>query len=177
MDTRKTHKRWLIGAGAGTLLLVGGVLAGPIAGVAQDDTQATLSEEEAGRIAAEEFPGTTPSHVWLETDDGRAVYEVLLSNGVEVEVDGETGRLLDVESDDDDHDEAGTIEDGATLLPQASITLEEAIAAAQGAAEGAVGEVDLEYVGDRLVFSVEIGEHDVAVDAADGSIIAVDFDD
>jgi uncharacterized membrane protein YkoI len=72
---------------------------------------------------------------------------------------------------------AGQIDDGADLLPQASITLDQAIAAAQGAANGMVGEVDLEKYDGKLVFNVDIGAKDVKIDAADGSVIAVDSDD
>lgn len=72
---------------------------------------------------------------------------------------------------------AGTLDDGGDLLPLAGITVEAAIAAAQGAASGAIGEIDLEYVGDRLVFNVDVGVHDVKVDADDGQVVAVDADD
>ncbi len=46
---------------------------------------------------------------------------------------------------------SGQIDDGAELLDQASISLEDAIAAAQGSADGALGEVDLETYAGRLV--------------------------
>jgi uncharacterized membrane protein YkoI len=195
MDTRMTttRKRWLMGAGAGTLLLVGGLAAGPVAGLAQDDPKADLREDEAVQIAINEHPNTTANHVELDDEDGRAVYEISLSNGYEVEVDGSDGRILDTETDGDDDDrdddrddrdddeddraEAGTLDDGASLLPEASISLEQAITAAQAAADGTLGEVDLEYVGERLVFNVDIGNNDVKVDAADGSIVSVDSDD
>ena len=72
---------------------------------------------------------------------------------------------------------AGTLDDGADLLPQAAISIEEAIAAAQGAASGAIGEVDLEYVSGVLVFNVDVGVHDVKVDAASGAVVAVDAED
>ena len=71
----------------------------------------------------------------------------------------------------------GTIDDGAELLPLASITLEEAIAAAQEAESGALGEVDLEYYEGRLVFNVDIGMWDVKVDAIDGSVLGKVSDD
>jgi uncharacterized membrane protein YkoI len=192
MDTRMTRKRWLVGAGAGTLLLVGGIAAGPVASLAQGDPDANLSEEDAIQIAIAEFPGTTSTSVDLEDEDGHAVYEINLSNGYEVEVDGNSGQVLETEASDDNSDDgaddrddddneiesdAGTIDDGAGLLPQATITLEQAITAAQDAAEGSLGEVDLEYAGDRLVFNVDIGENDIKVDAADGSIVSVDNDD
>lgn len=71
----------------------------------------------------------------------------------------------------------GQIDDGVDLLPQASITLEEAIAAAQEAESGALGEVDLEYYGGKLVFNVDIGDKDVKVDASDGTILGKTSDD
>jgi uncharacterized membrane protein YkoI len=72
---------------------------------------------------------------------------------------------------------AGTLDDGQSLLPQAGISLEAAVDSARGAASGAVGEVDLEYVGDRLVFNVDIGDQDVKVDASSGAVLSVDLDD
>lgn len=67
----------------------------------------------------------------------------------------------------------GQIDDGADLLPQASITLDQAIAAAQTAATGALGEVDLETYHGTLVFNVDIGAKDVKVDASNGAILGM----
>lgn len=72
---------------------------------------------------------------------------------------------------------AGTLDDGQSLLPQAGITLEAAVQAAQGAASGTLGEVDLEYLGGKLVFNVDVGNQDVKVDAASGEVLSVDADD
>jgi uncharacterized membrane protein YkoI len=72
---------------------------------------------------------------------------------------------------------ASTLDDGQSLLSQAGISLDAAVEAARGAASGAVGEVDLEYVGDRLVFNVDIGDQDVKVDANSGAVLSVDLDD
>lgn len=71
----------------------------------------------------------------------------------------------------------GTLDDGRNLLPLAQITIEQAIQAAQGAASGAIGEVDLEYIADQIVYNVDVGDKDVKVDAGDGQIVAVDADD
>ena len=71
----------------------------------------------------------------------------------------------------------GRIDDGAELLELASISLEDAIAAAQASADGALGEVDLETYQGRLVFNVDVGVHDVKVDASDGSILGHVEDD
>jgi uncharacterized membrane protein YkoI len=86
----------------------------------------------------------------------------------------ETEEAGDVE---DDAEAPGQIDDGADLLPQAGISLEAAIAAAQAAAEGTVGEIDLETFNGTLVFNVEIGDHDVKVDAQTGAVLASDLDD
>jgi uncharacterized membrane protein YkoI len=201
-----------MGAGAGTLLLVGGVAAGPVAGLAQGDVQAEISRDEAVQIATGQYPGSSATAVELEDEDGQPIYSIELSNGVEVEVHGNSGAILATETEDDADDEdanenehedandqddanendddgetdddaqevavpAGTLDDGEELLSQASITVEQAVAAAQAAATGDVGEVDLEEVDGRLVFNVDIGDHDVKIDAHDGSVVSVDSDD
>jgi uncharacterized membrane protein YkoI len=59
------------------------------------------------------------------------------------------------DEDKGDEDEAGIpgqIDDGAELLGQSSISLEEVISAAQEAARGELGEVDLEKHEGKLVF-------------------------
>ena len=71
----------------------------------------------------------------------------------------------------------GHIDDGAELLPQASITLDQAIAAAQKSESGAVGEVDLEMYQGQLVFNVDIGDKDVKVDASNGNVLGSIQDD
>ena len=84
------------------------------------------------------------------------------------------------ESDTDAHEvpvAAGTLDDGQELLSLAQLTIGEAVAAAQDAVNGRIGEVDLEYVGETLVYNVDVGNHDVKVDAATGAVIAVDSDD
>ena len=72
---------------------------------------------------------------------------------------------------------AGQIDDGKDLLPQAGITVDQAIAAAQSAASGPVGEVDLEYSHGKLAFNVDVGDKDVKVDASNDAILSVDEDD
>ncbi|MFL5539653.1 MAG: PepSY domain-containing protein [Longimicrobiaceae bacterium] len=69
------------------------------------------------------------------------------------------------------------LDDGKDLLGQAGISEPQAIVAAQGAATGSLNEVDLEHRNGRLVFNVDVGKHDVKVDAANGRVLAVDSDD
>ena len=73
--------------------------------------------------------------------------------------------------------QSGELDDGKDLLPQAGITLTEAIAAAQGAAQGSVGEVDLEYWQGSLVFNVDVGNQDVKIDAATGAVLGTEGED
>jgi uncharacterized membrane protein YkoI len=91
-------------------------------------------------------------------------------------VDEECGDQNAADDASEQH-QSGALDDGKNLLPQAKITVDEAIAAARSAASGAVGEIDLEHAGGRLVFNVDVGDKDVKVDALDGSIVAVDSDD
>ena len=72
---------------------------------------------------------------------------------------------------------ASRLDDGKGLLPQAKITEQQAIAAAQSAASGELNEVDLEQAGGKLVFNVDVGSKDVKVDAATGDVVSVDQDD
>jgi uncharacterized membrane protein YkoI len=69
------------------------------------------------------------------------------------------------------------LDDGKDLLPQATITEQDAIAAAQRAASGALNEVDLEHYEGRLVYNVDVGAKDVKVDATTGDVLAAPKDD
>lgn len=60
---------------------------------------------------------------------------------------------------------------------QAKVSEQQAIAAAQTRASGKLNEVDLEHRGASLVYNVDVGSHDVKVDAASGDVVAVDADD
>lgn len=76
--------------------------------------------------------------------------------------------------DDNHFAKPGSLDDGKDLLPQTTITLKQAVAAAQRAASGALGQVDLEHHGNRIVYMVDIGDQEVRVDAGDGSVVAID---
>jgi uncharacterized membrane protein YkoI len=63
------------------------------------------------------------------------------------------------------------LDDGKQYLPQATISEQQAIAAAQQAATGGLNEVDLEHYNGRLVWNVDVGPNDVKVDAASGQVL------
>jgi uncharacterized membrane protein YkoI len=67
----------------------------------------------------------------------------------------------------------GSLDDGKNLLPQTKISLAQAAAAAQQAAHGQLGQVDLERLGNRVVYSVDIGGQEVRIDAGDGSVASI----
>jgi uncharacterized membrane protein YkoI len=83
---------------------------------------------------------------------------------------GEPGRLM---YDDGAYVKPGSLDDGKELRPQASITPRQALAAAQHAASGSLGQVDLEQFQGRLVYTVDIGDREVKVDAENGRIDGV----
>lgn len=67
----------------------------------------------------------------------------------------------------------GTLSQGKDLLPQAKITVAQAVTAAQAKATGMLGDVELAKVNGKLVFKVDIGDKEVSVDAANGNVISV----
>ncbi len=99
-------------------------------------------------------------------------------DGADDSGEADTDNVQD-ECDADDGEEqanAGQVDDGKDLLPQASITVEQAIAAAQDAFDGDIGEIDLEYYDGKLVFNVDVGDQDVKVDASDGAVLGSGHD-
>src|SRR5262245_24452547 len=75
--------------------------------------------------------------------------------------------------DDNHFAKPGSLDDGKELLPDTKITLAQANAAAQAAATGSLGQVDLERYQGAVVYKVDVGDSEVRVDAADGSIVSV----
>ena len=67
----------------------------------------------------------------------------------------------------------GSLDDGKDLQSQASISLRRAIAEARRAASGPLGQVDLEHYESHLVYSVDVGDQEVRVDANNGSVVAI----
>jgi uncharacterized membrane protein YkoI len=69
--------------------------------------------------------------------------------------------------------QTGSLDDGKDLLPQTTVTLDEAVATAQHAASGALGQVDLERHSGRVVYVVDVGDQEVSVDAVDGGVAGI----
>lgn len=95
--------------------ITGGVLAGLIVSTAamgtvsaQSFAEATgLTEAQAIEIALAEVPGAV-QELELEREDSVRVYEIEIlaaaDQAMSVEIDAETGEILEIEADDDDHD-------------------------------------------------------------------------
>ena len=136
---------------------------------------AALTMVSANGSAQSSPPAAVDDHADGETNDD--------ANGVadtnDDHADGETNDDgVDVPDGGNNGDPAyaGQLDDGQDLLPQASITIEQAIAAAQTAATGDIGEIDLEYHDGKLVFNVDVGDQDVKVDAANGTVLGSSSD-
>jgi uncharacterized membrane protein YkoI len=67
----------------------------------------------------------------------------------------------------------GSLDDGKDLLPQTRITLGEAVAKAQQAVTGPLGQVDLKERAGRVYYVVDVGDQEVSVDSADGTVAGV----
>ena len=75
--------------------------------------------------------------------------------------------------DDGAYHQPGSLDDGKDLLPQATVSLADADATAQRVAVGELGQVDLEYFGDRIVYAVDVGSQEVRVDAESGIVVDI----
>ena len=95
---------------------------------------------------------------------------LLVLVGATLAFGGPGARLI---NDDGVWVKPGSLDDGKDLQPQASISLDRAIASAQKAAAGDLGQVDLEHYRGRLVYMVDVGSQEVRVDAANARVVAI----
>ena len=98
-----------------------------------------------------------------------AAAAALVLVGATLAFGGPSGLILD----DGRFVQPGSLDDGKDLQSQASISLSQAVADAQRAASGSLGQVDLEHYGSRLVYSVDVGDQEVKVDAVDATVLAI----
>ncbi len=135
--------------------------------------QAAVSAEQAVRAAAQKVPGQA-TEVDFKHKNGQSYYEVEIVSGNqkhEVRVDANNGQVLDSKVEQDDEKEA---------TPNAAISIEQAIAAAQSKTGGKVKEAELENENGQAVYKVETvsgtQEHDVIINAANGQVISAQLD-
>jgi hypothetical protein len=96
-------RKWLIGGALGTVVLVA-LLAFLTTGVfAQSGTppaQATPTADDARAAALAANPGATVVQVDQDNENGVPVFEVKLDNGLEVQVDANSGAILATDQED-----------------------------------------------------------------------------
>lgn len=146
--------------------------------------EASISPGEAIAIAESEASGTAED-AELERRGDQLVYEVEVGE-TDVYVDANDGSVLSVDVEDDGDDDRDDMDDDGELdddddatgeFGEPAITRDEAIAAAQAEVPGDVSEVELDVEAGTLVYSVEIGNQEVNVDAMDGTVLSVEDDD
>jgi uncharacterized membrane protein YkoI len=97
-----------------------------------------------------------------------AAAAVVLAGGATYALGGGTGIW-----DDGTIVQPGSLDDGKDLLPQTRITLAAAVAKAQQAAAGALGQVDLKEQAGHVAYVVDVGDREVSVDAVSGAVTGV----
>jgi uncharacterized membrane protein YkoI len=160
---------------------------------AQLEKQATVTKEQATAAALLKQPGTVTG-IELEDEDGQAVYAVDItdSNGkaLEVKVDAKSGTVTKVETADDengkeeqDNEEQDSNElSQAQLEKQATVTKEQATAAALLKQPGTVKAIELEDEDGQAVYAVDVTDSngkafEVKVDAKSGTVTKVETAD
>jgi uncharacterized membrane protein YkoI len=137
-----------------------------------DDPGITLAE--AVKIAEDEV-NMTAEGVEFEHKSGRMYYEVDFDD-IDVYIDAQDGQVLHVDYDDD-YDDRKSERDSGSSSSSPAISFEEAVAIAKGEVDGRVYEVELDHEDGRLIYEIEIGNYDLEIDATDGSVLNVEWDD
>ncbi|MEM9954977.1 MAG: PepSY domain-containing protein [Chloroflexota bacterium] len=150
---------------------------------AVDSQTATISSDEAIAIALTIFPNSTVSDIDLDYEDGILVWDIELDGDArDVYVDAQTGNVLEFDSDSDSDNGSNNSVDNTNAggNPTATITADEAIAAALTIfPNSVVSDVDLDFEDGRLVWDIELDDdtRTVYIDAQTGSVLEFGFDD
>lgn len=150
------------------------------------EDRVAVDREEAAALATEQARGTVVSAA-LDRDDGREVWEVVVEDGdgrrTEVELDATSGELLDLDSEDDDVDDADdlTAEEAAVLEDEVGVSRAGAERIATEQVAGTVRVVRLDGEDGRVVWEVVVEGDDgvlteVQLDAATGDVLELDRD-
>lgn len=129
---------------------------------ADDEAENDTGQDDQGEVGTGNQNEGTEAGQGEETDDEE--------NGGETDDQENGAEESDAVESDDSQAAPGELSDGQDLLPQASITVDQAVAAAQDAATGDLGSIELEERNSTLVFEVTVGDQAVLVDAATGTV-------
>ncbi|GEN54472.1 PepSY domain-containing protein [Halobacillus faecis] len=163
-------KKWLIGGIVSVVVL--GVGAFGVSAVSGDDqfseSEVDVSQKEAEAAAQEEVDGLTIEKVEKDKEDGISVYEFegQTEDGkeVEVEIDANTGEVLQVEHDDDDSNE--------TSAEDMKVTKEEAEKVAKEKASGSeMKDMEIDDGHYDFEFQDEEFDYEVTVNGQTGEVI------
>lgn len=145
--------------------------------------KAMLSLEEVEKIALKEVEGVVES-IELERESGREVYDVDMEKGhdddYDIHIDAYTGEVYSVDRDDN-HDDDRDDQEIASNSNAKLISQDEAVTIAEKKVNGKMVEIDLDEDDGQRVYEVELrtdkGEAEVDIDATNGTIIKVEWDD
>ncbi|MGO1058011.1 PepSY domain-containing protein [Planococcus sp. FY231025] len=153
----------------------------PVAPVANSEEMLSFDEASAKALA---IANGTITDVELDRDSRTPHYEIDIDHeGYEydVKIDAFSGEVLEQKREKEDRDDRR--DDDGVDGPAASenlISSEEAVKAAQAAAKGTVEEVELEHEDGAVYYEVKIEdgrtEHEIYVNAADGTILKQEQD-
>lgn len=176
-----TKGTWIAALLLSAGLLGGTGLAAGAAPLAANHTVAQTTDNGAQcQTEAEDKNGNEQGDVEDENGSDQGAEDqdnVQDENGADDAAEGDTDADTAADEAAEESDTAakpGELSEGQELLPKAKITVEAAVQAAQGSATGALGAVELEEKNGKLVFEVIVGDQEVFVDAADGTIVSAD---
>lgn len=183
MNLSKTNK-WVIGAAAIGALTIGGVALADDRDDVIDMIPVTqnsadfIGDERAKEIAAETGQGDIVSF-YLDTDDGRAHYDVEMRDGnveYEFDIDAVTGDVRDYEEDQDDDRSSDSSVTSPAASGQKMLTQEEAVAKALERAAGTLTKFELDDNTYELEFQDGATEYEIDMNPYTGDIIDFEKD-
>lgn len=155
----------------------------------QLEKETKLTKQESIDIALEEVSGNV-SDVELEKEDGIIIYSVKVTDDdgrrQEIVVDANSGKVLNVEADDEESGkedgEENDKEEQKQLEKAATLTQDEGIAIALQKVSGKVKDIALEDENGVIVYAVDIvddkeQEKEVMVDAKSGQVLKVEAEE
>ena len=140
-----------------------------------------ISRDESIRIALSITEGGTVISVELDQDDDEAEYEIeIIKDGkkYDVEIDGYTGKVLDLEVDDD----SDSPDTGGVIMGGNIISRDEAIRIALSITEGGtISSVELDQDDDEVEYEIEIikdgKKYDIEIDGYTGKVLDFEVED
>lgn len=167
-------KKWIIGGIVSVVVLGGAFGVSAVSGNDQfSESAVDFSQKEAEAAAKEEVDGLKIEKVEKDKEDGISIYEIegQTEDGkeAEVEVDANTGEVVQVEHNEDDSDE--------TSAEDLKVKKEEAEKTAKDKASGSeMKEMEIDDGDYEFKFQDDAIEYEVTVDGQTGEVIEFEKD-